>query len=104
MDTAEAATASKEANNSPVKKHHRRTSSSVDKDNSTVIDISSQQPPTNEDTAADPGVQKVEVAIRLDSAYKSYGRGKTKLPVLIGLNMEVPRGQIYGLLGKQSPL
>ncbi|KAK3590643.1 hypothetical protein CHS0354_013676 [Potamilus streckersoni] len=30
---------------------------------------------------------------------KSYGRGKNKLSVLQGLNMNVPRGAIYGLLG-----
>lgn len=39
-------------------------------------------------------------AIKLDAAYKHYGSGKSRLPVLIGLNMQVERGQIYGLLGK----
>ena len=41
-------------------------------------------------------------AIKLESTYKTYGSGKSKTQVLIGLNMEVPKGQIYGLLGKFS--
>ena len=42
----------------------------------------------------------LEPAIKLESTYKTYGSGKSKTQVLIGLNMEVPKGQIYGLLGK----
>ena len=33
-----------------------------------------------------------EVAIKLDKAYKSYGSRKQKLPVLVGLDMEVGKG------------
>lgn len=41
-----------------------------------------------------------DVAIQLSSAYKHYGSGKNKTPVLVGLDMEVTKGQIYGLLGR----
>jgi hypothetical protein len=41
-----------------------------------------------------------EYAIRFESAYKHYGHGKGRTPVLLGLDMNVERGQIYGLLGK----
>ena len=41
-----------------------------------------------------------EKAICLDSAYKHYGKGRSKTPVLLGLDMNVDRGTIYGLLGK----
>jgi hypothetical protein len=41
-----------------------------------------------------------EYAIRFESAYKHYGSGKSRTPVLLGLDMNVERGQIYGLLGK----
>jgi ABC-type multidrug transport system fused ATPase/permease subunit len=40
-----------------------------------------------------------DLAIRLEGAYKHYGSGRNKSPVLIGLDMSVPRGKIYGLLG-----
>ena len=39
---------------------------------------------------------EADLAIRLTGAYKSYGREQ---PVLLGLDMAVPRGKIYGLLG-----
>ena len=39
-------------------------------------------------------------AISLNSAYKHYGKGRKKLPVLLGLDMTVEKGTIYGLLGK----
>ena len=42
---------------------------------------------------------QLQPAIKLESTYKTYGSGKSKTQVLIGLNMEVPKGQIYGLLG-----
>ena len=38
-------------------------------------------------------------AICLRDAYSHYGSGKRKVPVLIGLDMTIPRGAIYGLLG-----
>lgn len=44
-----------------------------------------------------------DVAIRLSNAHKHYGSGSKQMPVLIGLDMEVKKGQIYGLLGKESP-
>ena len=66
-------------------KKHRRTNSQISLKKDAVIDI--QQSP--------------QVAIKLDSAYKHYGSGKSRLPVLVGLNMEVQAGQIYGLLGKR---
>ncbi len=40
-----------------------------------------------------------DLAIRLNGAYKHYGSGKKKTDVLVGLDMSVPRGKIYGLLG-----
>ena len=54
-----------------------------------------KQTTTRPPTADDPGV-----AIRLSNAHKHYGTRKKRLPVLIGLDMEVRRGQIYGLLGE----
>ena len=39
------------------------------------------------------------VAIAFDGAYKHYGSGRRKVPVLIGLDMTIPKGAIYGLLG-----
>ena len=39
------------------------------------------------------------VAISFRDSYKHYGRGRRKVPVLIGLNMTIPKGAIYGLLG-----
>ena len=41
-----------------------------------------------------------EKAICLDKAYKHYGKGGKKFPVLLGLDMNVEQGTIYGLLGK----
>ena len=78
-------------------KSHRRTQSQVVssagsgsiKENS-IIDIIPQQQ------------QSDEIAIKLATAHKHYGSGKSKLPVLMGLNMEVGRGQIYGLLGMHT--
>ena len=39
------------------------------------------------------------VAISFDDSFKHYGRGRRKVPVLVGLNMTIPKGAIYGLLG-----
>ena len=68
------------------KKSHRRTTSSVTNDNSVKM-----KPELEESE---------EVAIKLDKAFKSYGSRKHKHPVLMGLDMEVGKGHIYGLLGK----
>ena len=77
---------------SPTNKTHKRTNSQIQtethKKEQAVIDI----PPSP------------QVAIKLESTYKHYGSGKSKTQVLIGLNMEVARGQIYGLLGKLSKI
>ena len=87
--------------NSPTTNSHKRTPSEIpnnllqqNEKDATVIDISSQPPCDSSET----------LAIQLKSAYKHYGSGKNRLPVLIGLNMNVPKGQIYGLLGKISTL
>jgi len=40
-----------------------------------------------------------ETAIKFRSAYKHYGRRSRRVPVLVGLNMTIPKGAIYGLLG-----
>ena len=40
-----------------------------------------------------------EKAICFDNAYKHYGKGRSRTPVLLGLDMNVERGTIYGLLG-----
>nr|AHK05672.1 ATP-binding cassette transporter sub-family H 103004 [Tigriopus japonicus] len=39
------------------------------------------------------------VAIKISNAYKHYTSGQKRTPVLLGLDMEVKKGQIYGLLG-----
>ena len=102
------------ATGTPVKKTHRRTNSQVVESNkkdssSTVIEMSTNAENAAKHSEKVPTIEKVqniendqdEVAIKLDSVYKHYGSGKSRLPVLIGLNMEVPTGQIYGLLGKK---
>jgi len=40
-----------------------------------------------------------ESAINIENANKSYYNGRKCHPVLTGLNLDVPRGKIYGLLG-----
>ena len=70
------------------KSSHRRTTSSV-----TTNEVASMKMIQNEPE---------EVAIKLDKAYKSYGSRKHKHPVLMGLDMEVGKGHIYGLLGKSQ--
>ena len=45
-----------------------------------------------------------EKAISLESAYKHYGKGRKKFPVLLGLDMNVEKGTIYGLLGNLERL
>ena len=39
------------------------------------------------------------MAISVSGVYKSYGRGGRKVDVLRDLEMNIPRGHIYGLLG-----
>ena len=68
------------------KKSHRRTTSSV----------------ANDKEGKQNGGKIDEVAIKLEKAYKSYGSRKHKHQVLMGLDMEVGKGHIYGLLGKIS--
>ena len=62
--------------------------------NTVAIDISSSTP------KCDSEFENTNLAIELSDTFKDYGSGKSRLPVLIGLNMNVVRGQIYGLLGK----
>ncbi len=91
------------------RKHQRRSSSQgkvvleqeeAKNPATTVIDMASKNPeqPPEPEVFVKTG-EPEEVAIRLEDAYKHYGSGKSRMPVLIGLNMEVKRGQIYGLLG-----
>ena len=79
----------KDETNNP-KKSHRRTTSSVTNENSVKM-----KPELEESE---------EVAIKLDKAFKAYGSRKHKHPVLMGLDMEVGKGHIYGLLGKAYKL
>merc|ERR1711860_65533 len=44
-------------------------------------------------------VPPLNTAISLRHACKHYGRGARKVPVLVNLNMTIPKGAIYGLLG-----
>ncbi|KAF4531411.1 hypothetical protein B566_EDAN009653 [Ephemera danica] len=44
-------------------------------------------------------MEAVPDAVRVRGAYKAYGSGKRQTVVLEGLNMTVPTGVIYGLLG-----
>ena len=39
-------------------------------------------------------------AIQVAGVHKSYGRGARKVEVLKNFCMSIPRGHIYGLLGK----
>ncbi len=43
--------------------------------------------------------EDAETAIAFRDAFKHYGRGAKKVPVLVGLDMTIPKGAIYGLLG-----
>ena len=81
----------KESTETSQKSKHRRTESTV----KTVNDVEGKQ----------NGIQaeENEIAIKLEKAYKSYGSRKHKHPVLVGLDMEVGKGHIYGLLGKIKP-
>ena len=40
------------------------------------------------------------MAIQVAGVHKSYGRGARKTEVLRNFNMTIPKGHIYGLLGK----
>ena len=77
-----------EKESSKKSSNHKRTESTVN-----VI---------NDHEGKQNGIQteENEVAIKLEKAYKSYGSRKHKHPVLMGLDMEVGKGHIYGLLGK----
>ena len=44
------------------------------------------------------------MAISVSGVYKSYGRGGRKVDVLRDLEMNIPRGHIYGLLGMLDSL
>ena len=40
------------------------------------------------------------MAIQVTGVHKSYGRGARKTEVLRDFNMTIPKGHIYGLLGR----
>ena len=40
------------------------------------------------------------MAIQVSGVHKSYGRGSRKVEVLRNFNMTIPKGYIYGLLGR----
>ena len=42
-----------------------------------------------------------DMAIQVVRAHKSYGRGARKTEVLRNFNMTIPKGHIYGLLGRE---
>ena len=44
--------------------------------------------------------EAADMAIQVAGVHKSYGRGSRKVEVLRNFNMTIPRGHIYGLLGK----
>ena len=44
------------------------------------------------------------MAIQVAGVHKSYGRGARKTEVLRNFNMTIPKGHIYGLLGKLDTL
>ena len=56
----------------------------------------------NSDPEMPASVEDASPAIALSGAHKHYGRGRGKTPVLMGLDMTVQRGQIYGLLGETT--
>jgi hypothetical protein len=41
-----------------------------------------------------------DLAIEVRGGYKSFGCGSRRVHVMKNFNMSVPRGNIYGLLGK----
>ena len=44
----------------------------------------------------------MDLALEITNVHKSFGRGKRKVEVLTDLSLEIPRGNIYGLLGRQN--
>ena len=45
-----------------------------------------------------------DLAIQVRAGYKSFGRDSRRVHVMKNFNMSVPRGNIYGLLGKPARL
>ena len=43
--------------------------------------------------------QILDIAIKVEKASKAYSSGKKTCPILRNLDLEVPKGKIYGLLG-----
>jgi ABC-type glutathione transport system ATPase component len=43
-----------------------------------------------------------DLAIEVRAGYKSFGRDSRRVHVMKNFNMSVPRGNIYGLLGKHD--
>ena len=46
----------------------------------------------------------MDLALEITNVHKSFGRGKRKVEVLRDLRLEIPRGNIYGLLGRQNSI
>ena len=62
--------------------------------NSPLVDTNKRQEMVESGTS--------EKAVCFDSAYKHYGKGRKKHPVLLGLDLNAEKGKIYGLLGNSS--
>lgn len=61
--------------------------------------ITSTAEPVMANHTARPSWGSTDTAVAMRHAFKSYGKGKTANQVLNNLNMTVPKGTIYGLLG-----
>lgn len=95
---------SPEKTSTTTTKRHKRTSSlgKIVVNPKELLGVGPSKATTNASTVINLDIEDAkdpEVAINLDDAFKHYGHGKSRLPVLLGLNMEVGKGQIYGLLG-----
>jgi macrolide transport system ATP-binding/permease protein len=51
---------------------------------------------------AAPGEPPVEVVVRLEDLRKTYYRGKTDVPVLKGISLEIDRGEMVALMGSSG--
>jgi len=61
-----------------------------------LIDLPAENDPTNVPLNID---QSVDVAVKVSSLRKSYGEAESKTDALIGLDLSVNRGEIFGVLG-----
>ena len=79
-------------------KRHRRNQSSCG-GNKIIVDVNSLSVDSNKQVKKNESPNN-EKAVCFDSAYKHYGKGRNKHPVLLGLDLNAEKGKIYGLLGK----